>query len=61
MTDVATDALHLSHRERSDRAAIRVRGCDFTENLNPLTPALSPKGRGSAPSLGRRRHSEARS
>ena len=73
MTTIATGALHLSHRERSDRqrvrpkagpminSAIRVRGCDLTEILDPLTPTLSPMGRGSAPSSWLSRHPEATS
>ncbi len=42
--------LHLSHTERSDREAIRVRGYGLSRALGPLTPTLSPQGRGSEPS-----------
>jgi hypothetical protein len=41
------DGLHLSHGERSDREAIRVRGYGLSSELFPLTPTLSPQGRGS--------------
>jgi hypothetical protein len=43
-----TPSLHLSHRERSDREAIRVSGYSLSIILFPLTPTLSPTGRGSA-------------
>src|SRR4051812_36615598 len=33
-------ALHLLQRERSDRAAIRVKGCRLKRELDPLTPTL---------------------
>src|SRR3954463_9043457 len=42
--------LHLSHRERSDRAASRVRGHAHSRDQGTLTPTLSPTGRGSPPS-----------
>src|SRR5260221_1558498 len=43
--------LRLSLRERSDREAIRVRGYSLSRVLDPLTPALSPTGRGSPAAL----------
>jgi hypothetical protein len=51
------DGIHLSHGERSDREAIRVRGYALLIELFPLTPTLSPKGRGSGESLPQGRRS----
>jgi hypothetical protein len=45
-SSVAAGSGHLSHRERSDREAIRVRGYGLSRVLDPLTPTLSPLGRG---------------
>src|SRR6516165_8976009 len=47
---VSHHATPLPAGERSDREAIRVRGAGFqafTTICNPLTPTLSPRGRGS--------------
>jgi hypothetical protein len=41
--------LHLSHRERSARVSAPGEGLQTIEGTNPLTPTLSPKGRGSMP------------
>jgi hypothetical protein len=38
----AASALHLSHRERSDRVAIRVRGCALSWDLRALTRRFAP-------------------
>jgi cytochrome c5 len=45
---LAAAFLHLSHRERSDREAIRVRGYGLLRVTCPLTLTLSPQGRGNA-------------
>jgi hypothetical protein len=47
----AANSLHLSLWERSPREARRVRGYTRSRGRCPLTPTLSPAGRGSAPSL----------
>jgi hypothetical protein len=44
-------SVHLSHGERSAHEVRRVRGCDLSIKLGPLTPALSPTGRGSSPPM----------
>lgn len=45
------DGFNLSHGERSTREARRVRGDGLSMELFPLTPALSPMGRGSGEGL----------
>jgi hypothetical protein len=46
------DGLHLSHGERSPHEVRRVRGYALSRCLFPLTPPLSPLGRGSGESGG---------
>jgi hypothetical protein len=53
----ATISLHLSHRERSTREARRVRGYSLSRVLDPLTPTLSPMGRGRRQNVRRTRRS----
>ena len=46
---LAAAPLHLSHRERSTRVSASGEGLQGWRVRNPLTPTLSPAGRGSAP------------